>query len=71
MKISWEQSDGREHLTKRNNKMRKEFLATLVKVTISVELSIQSKYVDNQIDEWKKEPICLKKKKERKHVRWF
>ena len=66
MKISWEQSDGRGHLTKRNNKMRKEFLATLVKVTVSVELSIQSKYVDNQIDEWKKEPICLKKKERKK-----
>ena len=46
--------------------MRKEFLATLVKVTVSVELSIQSKYVDNQIDEWKKEPICLKKKERKK-----
>ena len=65
MKISWEQSDGREHLTKRNNKMRKEFLATLVKVTIGVELSIQSKYVDNQIDEWKKTPICFLKKRKK------
>ena len=38
--------------------MRKEFLATLVIVTINVEWHIQSKYIDNQIDEWEKEPIC-------------
>ena len=48
---------------KRNNKMRKEFLATLVKVTISVELSIQSKYIDNQIDVNGKRYQFVKKKK--------
>ena len=48
---------------KRNNKMRKEFLATLVKVTISVELSIQSKYIDNQIDVNGKRNQFVKKKK--------
>ena len=43
--------------------MRKEFLATLVKVTISVELSIQSKYIDNQIDVNGKRNQFVKKKK--------
>ena len=50
---------------KRNNKMRKEFLATLVKVTISVELSIQSKYIDNQIDVNGKRNQFVKKKKKK------